>query len=189
MLSSPEPTGRTYDIGRALVLAGVLMILANPMLLAYDVSFQLSFLATVAVVFLSPKIEKYFLWVTPRFGLRDIVSVTVAAYLFVLPFILYEMGNLSLVALPANILVLPFVPVTMVPRLHHRLRGNRLAGARSAVRIHFLRLSQIRARRHRHLVSNPIRRALHKAFPVVGHAPHIRMFVLFHVRQERQALL
>ena len=28
---------------------------------------------------------------------------------FVLPFILYKMGNLSLVALPANILVLPFI--------------------------------------------------------------------------------
>lgn len=106
-------TGRNYDVGRALVLAGVVMILFNPMILRYDVSFQLSFIATVAVIFLAPKFEKYFLWVTPKFGLRDIVSVTVSAYIFVLPFILYKMGNLSLVALPANILVLPFIPFTM----------------------------------------------------------------------------
>lgn len=106
-------TGRNYEAGRGLILAALVMILWNPFLLAFDVSFQLSFMATVAVIFLAPKIEKYFLWVTKNFGLREIVSVTVAAYIFVLPFILYKMGNFSLVALPANILVLPAVPPTM----------------------------------------------------------------------------
>ncbi len=107
-------TGRNYDAARALVFAGVIMIAFNPLLLAYDVSFQLSFIATIAVIFLSPKVEKYFLWVTPKFGLRDIAAVTLSAYVFVLPFILYKMGNLSLVAFPANILVLPFIPFAMV---------------------------------------------------------------------------
>lgn len=106
--------GRNYNIGRALLLAGILMILLNPMILRFDVSFQLSFIATIAVIYFSPRIEKYFLWVTTRFGLRDIISVTCACYIFVLPFILYKMGNLSLVALPANILILPFIPLTMI---------------------------------------------------------------------------
>ncbi|MDD5720873.1 MAG: ComEC/Rec2 family competence protein [Candidatus Pacebacteria bacterium] len=107
-------TGRNYDVARALLLAGVLMILLNPFLLVFDVSFQLSFLATVAVIFLAPRIEKYFLWVPKTFELRDIVSVTCAAYVFVFPFILYKMGNFSLVALPANVLILPFIPFTMM---------------------------------------------------------------------------
>lgn len=107
-------TGRNYDVGRALVLAGVLMIIINPFLLVFDVSFQLSFIATVAVIFFAPRIEKYFTWITKSFGLRDIVSVTCAAYIFVFPFILYKMGNFSLVALPANILILPFIPLTML---------------------------------------------------------------------------
>ena len=107
-------TGRNYDVARALLLAGVFMIILNPFVLAYDVSFQLSFIATTAVIFFTPRIEKYFLWVTARFGFRDVVSVTCAAYIFVLPFILYKMGNLSLVALPANILILPFIPITML---------------------------------------------------------------------------
>lgn len=106
--------GRNYDVSRALIIAGVLMILINPFILVFDVSFQLSFIATVAVIFFAPKIEKYFLWITPRFKLRDIISVTCAAYIFVLPFILYKMGNLSLVALPANALILPFIPLTMI---------------------------------------------------------------------------
>ena len=107
-------TGRNYDVARALILAGVGMILLNPFLLVYDVSFQLSFIATVAVIFLAPRIEKYFMWVPEFFQLRDIVTVTSAAYIFVLPFILYKMGNLSIVALPANILILPFIPFTMM---------------------------------------------------------------------------
>jgi competence protein ComEC len=107
-------TGRNYDIARALIIAGVIMVLFNPYVLVFDVSFQLSFLATFAVIFLAPKVEKYFQWVPKKFGLRDIVSVTSATYLFVLPFILYKMGNLSLVALPANVLILPFIPFTML---------------------------------------------------------------------------
>lgn len=107
-------TGRNYDVARALLLAGVLMVLVNPFILAFDVSFQLSFIATIAVIFLAPKVEQYFQWVPEKFGLRDIVSVTVAAYVFVMPFILYKMGNLSMVALPANILILPFIPFTML---------------------------------------------------------------------------
>lgn len=104
---------RTYDVSRALIVTAVIMLLFNPLILVFDVSFQLSFIATIAVIYLTPKVEKYFKWVTPRFGLRDIVSVTFSAYIFVLPFILYKMGNLSLVALPANILILPVIPLTM----------------------------------------------------------------------------
>lgn len=104
---------RTYDVSRALIVTAVIMLLFNPFILVFDVSFQLSFIATIAVIYLTPKVEKYFKWVTPRLGLRDIMSVTFSAYIFVLPFILYKMGNLSLVALPANILILPFIPITM----------------------------------------------------------------------------
>lgn len=107
-------TGRNYAVARALVLAGVIMILINPLVLRYDASFQLSFMATVAVIFLAPRFMKHFKWVTPQWGLRDIFAVTTAAYLFVLPFILYQMGNFSLVALPANVLILPLIPVTMI---------------------------------------------------------------------------
>lgn len=107
-------TGRNYDVARALVLTALVMVFINPFLLVFDVSFQLSFLATIAVIFFAPRIEKYFLWAPKQFGLRDIIAVTCAAYIFVFPFILYKMGNFSLVALPVNILVLPFIPFTML---------------------------------------------------------------------------
>ena len=46
-------------------------------------------------------------------GLRTIVSTTLATQIAVLPLLMYSMGDVSLVALPANILILFFIPYTM----------------------------------------------------------------------------
>ncbi|MBU6370616.1 MAG: ComEC family competence protein [Patescibacteria group bacterium] len=108
-----KATGRKYDALRALIAAALLMIVVNPPILASDISFQLSFLATFAVIVVSPILERKFSWVTERGGLRGIVATTVAAQILVLPLILLDMGQLSVYALPANILVLPVVPASM----------------------------------------------------------------------------
>lgn len=106
-------TGREYDALRALLIAGVLMILQNPKILAFDSSFQLSFIATFGLLYVSPKIYKYFKFVTTKFQLRELFVSAVATQLFVLPLILYKMNNLPLLALPVNLLILPFIPTTM----------------------------------------------------------------------------
>lgn len=106
-------TYRTYDAARALMFAGVLMLLWNPLLLAYDPGFQLSFLATLGLIFGAPIVDRYLKFIKSDF-LREIAAATVAAQLAVLPLLLYQNGLLSLVALPANLLVLPLVPLAMV---------------------------------------------------------------------------
>ena len=106
-------TGRMYTAGHALIVAAIVMILINPFVLVYDVSFELSFMATIAVIFLSPRIEPYFQFL-PWKWLRNIVAITFSMYAFALPFILYRMGTLSLVSLPANILIVPLLPLTMI---------------------------------------------------------------------------
>ncbi len=107
-------TGRTYDIGRALLIAGFCMVLSNPNILVFDTSFQLSFLSTLALIFISPIIEKKLTWIPEKLGLRDITSATISTQIFVLPLLLYKMGELSLVGLPVNLLVLGFVPGIML---------------------------------------------------------------------------
>ncbi len=107
-------TGRRYDITRALLLAGFLMVLQNPKILVFDSSFQLSFMSTLALIYVSPLIEKYFTFVTEKFGLRSVVVATLATQIFVLPMLLYKMGELSLVALPVNLLILFAIPSTML---------------------------------------------------------------------------
>ncbi|MEK7568928.1 MAG: ComEC/Rec2 family competence protein [Patescibacteria group bacterium] len=105
--------GREGDALRALVLAGGLMVFVNPMILLHDVSFQLSFSATLALVVLVPVIEKYFFFVSSRV-LREIVVTTFATQIFVLPLILYHMGSVSLIGLISNIFILPVVPFAML---------------------------------------------------------------------------
>ncbi len=107
-------TGRTYTMGRALLVAGVCMVLQNPSILLYDPSFELSFLASLGLIFVTPIIERrtllfiqYPLW-------REVFLSTIATQLMVLPLLLYQTGTLSLVALPVNMLVLPVIPLTML---------------------------------------------------------------------------
>lgn len=105
-------SGRTYDALRALFAAALLMLLWNPLILIHDPGFQLSFVATLGLIFGAPITERWFYRIRPAF-LREVVSATVAAQISVLPLLLYQNGLFSLIALPVNALVLPFVPLTM----------------------------------------------------------------------------
>jgi competence protein ComEC len=105
--------GRTYIAGRALVIAGLLMIAYDPRILA-DMSFQLSFIATGGVLYLTPKVINWFKFLPMRFGIREMFACTIAATISVLPILLYLTGVLSLVSIPANILILLFIPIAML---------------------------------------------------------------------------
>src|SRR3989338_7098712 len=106
-------TGRIYDATIGLCLAAFGMVLWNPMILAFDASFQLSFLATVGLMYLATHVERFFVWIPKRFGFRDFAVATVATQIFVLPMLLYMTGLFSLVALPVNMLVLLVIPLIM----------------------------------------------------------------------------
>lgn len=109
---SARATGRSYDVMRALFAALFLMLLLNPLLLAYDPGFQFSFLATVGLIIGSPFIAIRLLWIRSVF-IREMLATTIAAQMAVLPILLWQSGNLSIVALPANLLVMPLVPSAM----------------------------------------------------------------------------
>ncbi len=111
---SAEFLRRDYGVGRALFIAGVLMLIQNPMILFYDPSFQLSFMATLGLVLLSSPLEKKLGFITEKVGLRTLVASTLATQIFVAPLIFYMMGQLSIVGIFVNILVLPFIPITML---------------------------------------------------------------------------
>lgn len=107
-------SGRQYRVERAFGLTVVVMLLWNPLLLVFDPSFQLSVLATIGLIFVSPIFSPLLGRVTERWNLREIISSTLSTQLIVLPFLLYTTGRLSLVALPVNILILGTVPLTML---------------------------------------------------------------------------
>ncbi|MDD3694088.1 MAG: ComEC/Rec2 family competence protein [Candidatus Pacebacteria bacterium] len=105
--------GREYRIDRALIIAGVVMVVFNPRILLFDISFQLSFLATYGLIKISPWMTYVVRFLPTKFLIRESASATLSAQLMVTPLILYKMGNMSLISPLANILVLPIIPLAM----------------------------------------------------------------------------
>lgn len=107
--------GSRYDIVRALIFAGLIMVAINPRILLWDVSFQLSFLATLGLIFLSPVVERWFRWIASKklLPLKEALVATVCAQIAVLPFLLWKIGLLSTIAPLANALVIPFIAPAM----------------------------------------------------------------------------
>lgn len=115
-------TGRSYAASRALLFAVFVMLVWNPLFLAFDPGFGLSVAATAGIIWLAPIIERFLVAVKRRIFLIDssssgfwvnTIATTLAAQISVLPLLLYNIGLFSLVALPANLLVNPLVPLAM----------------------------------------------------------------------------
>ena len=107
-------TGRSYDAGRALVTAIIVMVIANPLILVNDIGFQLSCLATMGLIYGVPLVERWFYFIPTSFGFRSLMATTVSAQLTVLPWLLWATGQVSPYALISNVLTVPIVPLTML---------------------------------------------------------------------------
>lgn len=106
--------GRLARPVNALLFALGVMLFMNPLLLRYDLGLQLSFLATLGILWVVPYYERF----APRniflkkFG--EVIVMTIAVELFVLPIILFSFHTFSLLIIIGNFLVVlvPFVMVT-----------------------------------------------------------------------------
>jgi len=104
-------TGRSYAASRALLVTVLLMLIWNPLYLIFDPGFGLSVAATAGIIWLAPLIETRLGRLRPFWA--NTIATTLAAQISVLPLLLYDIGLFSLVALPANLLVNPLVPLAM----------------------------------------------------------------------------
>lgn len=100
---------RPYIISRGIALALVIMVWMSPYSLLFDLSLQLSFLATLGIVYVFPMIsERYESLVESTLG--EILLQTIAVNVLTLPIIIYQMGYFSLISFPVNIAILSFIP-------------------------------------------------------------------------------
>ena len=104
---------REYLGIRILIIVGAAMVLYEPLILFHS-SFHLSFLATFALLAFAPFFEERLWWITDKFQFRSIVAVTVATQVFLLPYLAYAIGEVSLIAIITNVLILPLVPLAML---------------------------------------------------------------------------
>jgi len=102
--------GRESDAFTALAFTGALLVAVHPLLL-WDVSFQLSFLATAGLVLLAPPMESALARLP--LGMGSLLGTTIAAQIMTLPVIALNFQRISLISPLANLLVQPVVPPMM----------------------------------------------------------------------------
>ncbi|MDP1629528.1 MAG: ComEC/Rec2 family competence protein, partial [bacterium] len=79
---------RLYSITNAIVFAGAVMIFVNPKILRYDAGFQLSFLATLGLIYISPIFQKWLQNFRFPQNLKEVFYLTLSAQIATLPFII-----------------------------------------------------------------------------------------------------
>lgn len=97
-----------------LPFAGAVTLMVNPQYGWNDLGWQLSFAAFAGVIMCAPLIQRYFFGEKEPGVLRQIIGETLSAQLFTLPLLIIAFGVVSNVALIANVLILPFVPLAML---------------------------------------------------------------------------
>ncbi|MFY9462627.1 MAG: ComEC/Rec2 family competence protein [Candidatus Sungiibacteriota bacterium] len=132
LLLVAQKEGRAYRMTPALALAAAVMVAYHPYVLAFDAGFQLSFFATVGLIYLAPQVERWmddFLhWARGSnaaravkkyeskeggLGVRRILVETLAAQIAVLPLLILLFGRVSVISPLANVAVLLATPYAM----------------------------------------------------------------------------
>jgi competence protein ComEC len=107
-------TGRIKNARLIILWTAFFMLLWNPKELWYDAGFQLSFLAVIGLTETAPILEKWLKNISNTLGVREALTMTIAAQVFAMPWVVFQFGNLSLISPLANILVAPLIPFAML---------------------------------------------------------------------------
>lgn len=107
-------SGRVYSPRNALACAALLITAENPKAPVFDIGFQLSFAATVSIIYFTPVLDRLAIFARAGFiGWREVLKITLAAQIGVAPITIAYFSNFSLTALPANVALLVVMPILM----------------------------------------------------------------------------
>ena len=105
--------GRPKDSRRLLLIVGLLILTISPLNL-WHIGFQLSFVSTAGLLFLSPTIKS---WLAPLNWpklLAESFSLTSGVTLAALPILAWYFNTVSLVSFAANLLIVPWVELLLI---------------------------------------------------------------------------
>ncbi|MDO8664327.1 MAG: ComEC/Rec2 family competence protein [Candidatus Liptonbacteria bacterium] len=111
-----KEVGRRHSLRNAIALTAATMVFVDPSAL-FDIGFQLSFLSLLGIVYLRPALSVLFRIKDDSksfLSWRENALTTLSAQLAVIPVLIQVFGNFSLTSIAANVLILEFVPLTML---------------------------------------------------------------------------
>ncbi|MBU2524679.1 ComEC family competence protein [Patescibacteria group bacterium] len=106
--------GYKPNLLNAILLSAVFMYLADPLIITWDISFQLSFASTLGIIYISPYMQNLLKKVPKNFGLQENLSLTLAAQIATMPITIINFKEFSILAPIANMLILPLIPFCMM---------------------------------------------------------------------------
>jgi competence protein ComEC len=106
--------GRKFHPLVLLPFAAAVTLLVNPSYGWNDLGWQLSFAAFAGVMIVAPLAQRYFFGDEKPKLVRQILGETIAAQIITLPILVMAFGQFSNVAIIANLLILPLVPLAML---------------------------------------------------------------------------
>ncbi len=106
--------GRKFHPLVLLPFAAMITVLINPSYMWGDLGWQLSFAAFAGVMIVAPLLQAYFFGNKKPGTIRQILGETISAQLVTLPILVLAFAQFSNVAIIANLLVLPLVPLAML---------------------------------------------------------------------------
>ena len=93
---------RKMDKISTLSFVGILFVINNPYII-YNISFQLSFLATLSIIY-------FYGYINNKLNIK-IISLTLSANILTIPIIYYNFEGIPLVSILGNIIIVPFVGI------------------------------------------------------------------------------
>jgi len=105
---------RKYDVARGLLITVFVVSLWNPLIFFYDAGFQLSALATGGLIYIYPWLKERLKMFTESFGIRETIGGSLSAQIAVLPIMIFNFKQMSILGVFANVLILPLIPLVML---------------------------------------------------------------------------
>lgn len=115
--------GRTIRPVLVIVLAAALTAGWNPFYLWSDIGWYLSFLAFYGVIVLAPQVTKRIFGNKQPRNITAIFTECVCALIMTVPLVMFIFHQVSIVALIANLLIVPLVPIGMLLALVAGISG------------------------------------------------------------------
>ncbi len=115
--------GRVFKPLNLIMLAAAITAWANPFYVWSDLSWYLSFLAFYGVMVLVPLVQARWPGRWHDSVVAGVALESICAEIMSLPFVLHIFGQMSLIGLPANVLVVTMVPLAMLLGLIAGLAG------------------------------------------------------------------
>lgn len=114
VLQSAKLRKKVYDPLSAISLAAILILLMNPLIL-FTASFQLSFVSVAGIVLFARvvSLQTGHLPLVPR-SIVQTVTITVCVQLCILPILLYHFGEVSLISVFANVVIIPLAGIIVI---------------------------------------------------------------------------